>query len=297
MPWYKGNLHCHTTNSDGDSPPAEVAKLYKDAGFDFLCITDHNHLTLPAEYGPADPKFLPIPSSEYTGLAEGYAHVNGIGLSKRFELTKVKGMSAALQEAVDQALAQGAVAMLNHPNWHWSYGAREMAAVKGAHMFELYGGAYTCNNEGAPGHPGTEEIWDELLSQGHKIWGAGSDDCHKHAPPFDPFKDPPCSAWTTVWAPELTVRAVVEALRQGSFYATTRVELESLETTAKEIRIKVKPWDRIKYYTRFLGKGGKLLAEVEGLEASYKIRGDEGYVRAKVMCSDRWAAWTQPVFV
>jgi len=51
MPWYRGNLHCHSTNSDGDSSPAFLAKFYKDAGFDFLCITDHNHLTLPRNAG------------------------------------------------------------------------------------------------------------------------------------------------------------------------------------------------------------------------------------------------------
>src|SRR5262249_29817247 len=98
MPWYRGNLHCHTTNSDGDSSPAYVAKFYKDAGFDFLCISDHNHLTQPAEGGISDPKFLLIPSSEYTGLKAHYAHVNGIGLSKPFELSQIESLPAALQE-------------------------------------------------------------------------------------------------------------------------------------------------------------------------------------------------------
>jgi hypothetical protein len=297
MPWYRGNLHCHSTNSDGDSSPAFLAKFYKDAGFDFLCITDHNHLTLPEECGPPDPKFLLLPSSEYTGLSEGYAHVNGLGLTKPFQLSEVKGMSKALQEGVDLAKAQGAVSMINHPNWHWSFGAKEMAQVKGADMFEVYGGAYTCNNEGAPGYPSTDEIWDELLSQGIRIFGAGSDDCHRHQPPLDPFIEPPASAWTVVQAESLTVENIVAALKAGRFYAATRIELESIESDAKELRLKIKQWDQLKYYTRFIGKGGRILAEVNGLEPSYKFKGDEGYVRAKVFCSDRHMAWTQPVFL
>ncbi|HYC92718.1 MAG TPA: hypothetical protein VEO54_26150 [Thermoanaerobaculia bacterium] len=36
--WLKGNLHTHTSQSDGDSPPAEVAAWYRDRGYDFLVI-------------------------------------------------------------------------------------------------------------------------------------------------------------------------------------------------------------------------------------------------------------------
>ena len=45
--WYKGNIHCHTLNSDGDLTPKAVADLYKHGGYDFICITDHNHVTDP----------------------------------------------------------------------------------------------------------------------------------------------------------------------------------------------------------------------------------------------------------
>lgn len=40
--WYKGNLHCHTTDSDGSLTPAEVVQYYKKEGYDFLAISDHN---------------------------------------------------------------------------------------------------------------------------------------------------------------------------------------------------------------------------------------------------------------
>ena len=44
--WRKGNLHTHTTNSDGDSAPEHVAGWYEEHGYDWLCISDHNHLTV-----------------------------------------------------------------------------------------------------------------------------------------------------------------------------------------------------------------------------------------------------------
>jgi hypothetical protein len=297
MPFYRGNLHVHTTNSDGDASPAEVAKFYKDAGFQFLCISDHNHLTLASEYGPADPSFLALPSSEYTGLVEGNTHVNGLGLLKPFEPTRVNGIVATLQEGVDQCNAQGAAAMLNHPNWEWNFGAKEMMQVKGAHLFELCNNSHTSMNEGSPGRPGLEAVWDEMLSQGHLIWGAGSDDCHSHKPPFSPFKDPPCSAWSVVQAGELSLAAIVNALKLGHFYISTRTEFKAMETTRQGISLEIDAWNTMHYYTRFSGRGGKLLAEVEGPKPSYRFKGDEGYVRAKVLCSDKHVAWTQPVFL
>lgn len=43
--WYKGNLHCHTTVSDGSLTPEEVVTLYKSNGYSFLAISDHNIYT------------------------------------------------------------------------------------------------------------------------------------------------------------------------------------------------------------------------------------------------------------
>ena len=39
--FYKGNLHVHSANSDGTLPPEELARVYREAGYDFLAITDH----------------------------------------------------------------------------------------------------------------------------------------------------------------------------------------------------------------------------------------------------------------
>ncbi len=39
--FWRGNLHTHSTRSDGRLPPEAVADCYKDAGYDFLALTDH----------------------------------------------------------------------------------------------------------------------------------------------------------------------------------------------------------------------------------------------------------------
>src|SRR3972149_5619144 len=78
--WYRGNLHTHTINSDGDSPPYEVLAWYKRNGYQFLAITDHNSFTDPALYdtNPSD-QFLLIGAEELTNAQT--VHVNAIGIS------------------------------------------------------------------------------------------------------------------------------------------------------------------------------------------------------------------------
>src|SRR5947208_65522 len=61
--WVRGDLHCHTLYSDGDSWPAEALHAAAEAGLDFCSITDHNSVNsyraerLPA--GPGWPVVLP----------------------------------------------------------------------------------------------------------------------------------------------------------------------------------------------------------------------------------------------
>src|SRR5687767_15962559 len=82
--WFKGNTHTHTVNSDGDSTPDEVVRWYREHGYQFLVLTDHNYLTgiegLNAVHGAAD-KFLVIRGEEVTSTAASKpVHVNGLAL-------------------------------------------------------------------------------------------------------------------------------------------------------------------------------------------------------------------------
>ncbi len=73
--------------------------------------------------------------------------------------------------------------------------------------------------------------------------------------------------------------------------------LPQLEVSRENIHLRIEQdWDYI-YTTTFTGRGGATLAEVVGLEASYQVRGDEGYVRATVVSSSGTKAWTQPVWL
>ena len=83
--WFKGNTHTHTVNSDGDSTPDEVVRWYREHGYSFLVLTDHNYLTpttgLNAVHGAPD-KFIVIPGEEITmTVATKPVHVNGVAIA------------------------------------------------------------------------------------------------------------------------------------------------------------------------------------------------------------------------
>ena len=100
-----------------------------------------------------------------------------------------------------------------------------------------------------------------------------------------------------VRAAELTQAAIVDALRRGEFYASSGVTLSDVQATATQLRVVITTTAFSKYRVQFIGGGGRLLAEVTDSPAEYTFKGNEQYVRARVIESNGKMAWTQPAFV
>jgi hypothetical protein len=104
--------------------------------------------------------------------------------------------------------------------------------------------------------------------------------------------------WVNVSAAKLEARSILDAMERGEFYASTGVVLTSYQADEKSISLTIKPTDRFtKFRVQFIGKGGRVLKEEISNPASYQIRGDEGYVRARVIDSNGFRAWMQPVML
>ncbi len=52
--WYKGNLHTHSLWSDGNDFPEMIADWYREAGYQFLALSDHNLLSEGTKWMPID---------------------------------------------------------------------------------------------------------------------------------------------------------------------------------------------------------------------------------------------------
>jgi hypothetical protein len=200
--------------------------------------------------------------------------------------------------------AAGGIAQVNHPNYLWSVRPEDLRGLPDDTLLEIWNGQPACHNLGGRDDagreaPSAEALWDQILSTGKHVWGVASDDSHDYRNVGPQQASSPGQGWVVVRAEKLDPSAIVEALGRGSFYASTGIELGDYRVAGTEISLVIKapPRSETRYVTCFIGSGGKLLKEVHGLRPRYRIRGHEGYVRARVTDSDGHQAWTQPVFV
>jgi len=299
--WYKGNLHTHTINSDGDSAPDVVARWYKEHRYNFLVLTDHNFLTQPEGLNSifaAEDRFLLIPGEEVTSRFESKAiHVNGFNLARTVDPLFGSSVVDTIQKNVDAIRGAGGMPSLNHPNFRWAVTPGELRQVSNLKLFEVYNGHPATNDAGGGSLPSLDEMWDSVLTAGRETYGIAVDDAHKFKV-FGPAESNPGRGWVSVKARELSTSAVLEALDAGEFYSSTGVELEDVTRLPNGLRVHIKAGDGsdVKFTTEFIGQDGKLLAKSFDNPAEYTMLARDKYVRAKVSSSNGEHAWVQPVF-
>lgn len=298
--WFKGNLHTHTTESDGDTEPEHVAEWYRQHGYDFLVLSDHNHRTI-LDGTEAERSRWPhlIPGEEVsTVFDDAPIHLGAIGVR---ELAPPRGgetLVETLQANVDAIREAGGVAVINHPNYKWAFGDREIAATERAWAMEVFNGHPGVNNIGGGASPSTESIWDRVLASGRRMYGVATDDAHHFKGEFGPRRSNPGRGWIAVHAERLSDEALMDAMSRGDFYASTGVRFAELEVRGREIVMEIEPETELglKHTTVFTGPNGRELWTTNGDSARYTMSRIDDYVRATVYASNGEKAWTQPVF-
>lgn len=298
--WYKGNTHTHTLNSDGDSTPDDVVRWYREHGYQFLVLTDHNHLTavdaLNALHG-ADEKFLIVKGEEVTDrFGDKPLHINGLDVAHAVAPQGGTSVVDVLQRNVDAIRHAQGIPHINHPNFRWAITADELKQVANNKLFEIYNGHPQVNNLGGGTVPGLEEVWDAILTSGIRLYGIAVDDAHTFKQPGNGSVAGPGRGWVVVRAAKLDARALLDAMERGDFYASTGVELADYQVTPRSMIVTVKKTAFSKYRIQFIGEGGKVLQESHDSPATYTFTGREAYVRAKVIESNGAIAWCQPAF-
>ena len=252
------------------------------------------------------------------------AHVNAFNLAEairpRGGETTAERTRNNLAAIAEQRSATGRtiIGIVNHPNYVWTLKAEEITVIPDARIFEVYNGHKLVNNAGDTQHPGTEHMWDIILTRRHvaggpPIYGIASDDAHDYGARSDTISRPG-RGWVMVRAPRLTVEDLLSALSNGDFYASTGVTLNDVRADARTLRIEIAAQPGTRYHTTFIGTRrnsatlGEVFAESDGTTPMYTFRGDELYVRAKVTSSrpqidpiggqilGTQNAWTQPIY-
>ena len=294
--WYKGTLHNHThkiTSEKGLAPPAEAARIYKAAGYDFIALTDHDSKLPTLSWPQTDWKSdLPEDFVVIIGHEASYpgAHINCLNCLP--EDVGVKPGEPGFIEAVHQA---GGLAFLNHPA-QWNDTPEvicDSPDLKHLDGLEIYSGARIGDENRAL----ATKLWDKSLARGLSLWGFANPDCHNYD---TSLPDSPFNGYNVVLSQSLTEASLMNALKQGKFYASSGVEVESIEITAAEIMVTAKNASLVK----FIGANGEILKTVAGNSGCYNPNGSEGYVRVEMentascfpgLTEIPQKAWLQPI--
>jgi len=275
---YKVNLHTHTTESDGRKTPAQVAKIYKSAGYDAIAITDHWRVSQTHELDG----FLMLSGVEYnifhTKTRDGLFHIVGVGLKQDPMLSR----DADVQDAIDAIKANGGLAILAHPAWSLNSPAHIMP-LRGADVTEIYNSVSGVHQSR---RADSSLIVDMLGALGRFYPLVADDDAHY-------YDGDECMSYIMVEAEACTEDALLDAIRAGRFYASQGPEVH-VRREGDEMVVRCSPCEEIVFFSDLVWSN-RVFVGHDMTEARYKIVPGETYVRVEVTDKNGKRGWTNCV--
>lgn len=286
--FFKGNLHAHSTNSDGALPPAVVCNTYAQKGYDFLALTDH---FLPTYAFPVSdtrpfrtPEFTTLFGAELhvpqTSLGESW-HILAIGLPLEFEPTRV-GESAP--DIAARAAKAGAFVTLVHPAWY-GLGVEDAQAIEAAHAIEVYNHTSAIRTDRGDGWG----LLDQLLSNGTRLNALACDDAHFQV-------DDAFGGWVMVRASSREPAALLASLKAGHYYSTQGPEFHDITLEGDDLVVRCSPVSAV----FALGRGSRAIQEMGSDLTEVRLPLDRlrkgGFVRITLRDAQGLKAWSNPLW-
>lgn len=321
--FYKANLHCHTTVSDGAWTPEEVKKKYMERGYSVIAYTDHDVMIPHPEL--ADENFLPLNAYEMEinepkdpenprkrktchlcfiakspkitrqvcwhrekyaaiGNAKDYHHL--VDFDSSLPDYEREYTHECINDMIKKGREAGFFVTYNHPTWSLeSY--PQYIGYEGMNAMEICN--YSCLAVGFNDY--NPRVYDDILSSGKRIFCIAADDNHnKDEDSFGGF--------TVIKAENLEYECITSALEAGNFYASQGPEIKELWYEDGKIHITCSPVAKIFFNTG--GRNAKLAEAKNGesiTEAEFDVKPEYGYVRLTVVDREGYPANTNAYFV
>lgn len=292
--WLKGNLHSHTTNSDGKVEPQVRVDGYVGQGYDYLCLSDHHKITrIDTVSAPDDFTLIQgvelHPDNPFGGQRHHFVCLN---LEEDIDAENLPP-----QRVIDQVRAQGGQAWLAHPHWSSVNIARDTMPLTGLSGIEVFNTVCQCMGRGE-----SSVHWDDWMEQEHRIYPMLCND-DLHSDPADPNSGrfDYYRGWTNVRVKERTPEAILDALRSGASYGSTGPEIHHIsvekkgEGQAAIATVKCSEAQRIygvcsTYGTQYYDPNVGTFEE-----ATFALRPGAEWVRFEVVGPDGSKAWSNPI--
>ena len=323
--FYKANLHCHTTLSDGEWTPEKVKEEYKKQGYSVVAYTDHN--VMVPHPGLTDKDFLALTSYEINistprngDSVIGYKtchicfiapnekdtdqvcvhrtnYLNAKSNQKEILDTMVKYdhnepdfvrcyTPECINECIAKAREKGYFVTYNHPAWSQeSY--HEYMSYEGMDAMEICN--YGCVVAGWQEY--NPRVYDDMLRGGKRIYCIATDDNHNRRQ--DSF-----GGFTVIKADKLDYPTVFKALKDGHFYASQGPEIHELYVEGDTVTVKCSAAREIRLNTGVIRAAIKRAEGGEPVtEATFTLKPDDVYFRITVVDEKGYPADTNAYFL
>jgi hypothetical protein len=201
--WYRGDMHLHTTHSDGEREPPELIREARAHGLDFIASTEHNTISANQVWGRhVEDGMLVIPGEEVTTR---HGHWLAIGLPPGEWIDwRYRPSDGSFTEHAARVRAAGGLVVAAHPKVPvpgaaWEFGYAQVDAV------EVWNGRWSLDDEASL------RVWSRLLREGRRIPAVGNSDSHARQQAVG-------LPQTVVCAERLATQAILDAVREGRSY-------------------------------------------------------------------------------
>lgn len=235
--FYKANLHCHSTCSDGRFTPEELKAMYMEKGYQIIAYTDHG--TLRPHNDLTDDSFLAI-----NGLKIGYGEYPkddvrysirrncDIGMlapdptiTTHLPYTRGFYNTETILETMKLYRDAGYFVIHNHPAWSMER-HQDYKPYVDMHAMEIFNyGSYTCGFDEINAH-----VYDDMLLDGKRVFCVATDDNHNKLGRPDSF-----GGFTVIKAERLEYKCIMDALFAGHFYASQGPEIKELYVDEEDV--------------------------------------------------------------
>jgi predicted metal-dependent phosphoesterase TrpH len=291
--FYRGNIHTHSNLSDGAWHTEDVVAAYKNAGYDFLMLSEHflSHFNWPIN---DTRKFR---SADFTTLIGVELHAPVTSAGELWHLVAAGlpldfppcGATETGPELAARARAAGAFIGIAHPAWS-QLTIEDGRAIDSAHAVEIYNHGCAVENDRADGW----YLHDQLLNEGNRLSAYATDDAHFKSQDY-------FGGWVNVKAKSLDPDAILQALKDGHYYSSQGPEISNLTLNGREIKISCSPVDSISVVcgtSRSCVKMGKALTaasfDLEALNRGWLLTKPSPWFRVVLIDSAGKRAWSNP---
>lgn len=284
-PRFKGQLHFHTTNSDGAYTPEEALKAYKQKGYDFVAFTEHNKVTPSGvREGVSVLSGIELDCNIIQEKYRAAHHIIGIDFDPEKFVLPPKGSDT--QTLIDAIKNAGGIVIYAHPAWSM-VGAEEIKPFKGIDIIEVMNGVSQVFHERGDSSQQT----DKLMSEGYVYGLVASDDTHYYKGDF---------AYTATVALCDSIEDVPAALRSGSTYCTTGPAIKSLYAEDGKLFVQCDEAEKILFMSDIFYSTAERFHVSEGepyTSASYTPCPNDNYVRVEIVDKNGRKAWSNYISV